>query len=135
MKRRLIYAGLFVLLVGVEVVIALTQHDNFIRYYGGDIIVMWVLYCLVQMVLGGKNNHYVVNVCLLAFAFAVEFIQKWGFVDKFGIENQFLRVLFGTSFAVEDLLSYLAGTLIACAGVFAYNRLFGNADNKNEKAD
>ena len=130
MKRRIIYAVLFVLLVGVEVVIALTQHDNFIRNYGGDVIVMWVLYCLVQMVLGGKNNHYVVNLCLLAFAFAVEFVQKWGFVDKFGIENQFLRVLFGTSFVVEDLLSYLAGTLIACGGVFVYDKLLGNSENK-----
>ena len=116
MKRRLPYIILFVLLVGVEVFIALTQHGNFIRYYGGDIIVMWVLYCLVQAVLGGKNNHYIVNLCLLVFAFAVEFLQLWGFADKFGIENPFLRTLIGTSFAVEDLWSYAAGTAIACAG-------------------
>ena len=121
MKKRLPYIMIFVLLVGVEVFIALTQHDNFIRYYGGDIIVMWVLYCLVQAVLGGKNNHYIVNLCLLAFAFAVEFLQKWGFVDRFGIENRFLRVLIGTSFAVEDLWSYAAGTAIACLGVFVYD--------------
>lgn len=129
MKRRIIYAAIFVALVAVEVVIAITQHDNFIRYYGGDVIVMWALYCLVQAVLGGENNHYAVNIGLLTFAFAVEFIQKWGFVDKFGIENHFLRVLIGTSFAVEDLLSYLAGTLIACAGVWTYNR---RRKNQNE---
>ncbi len=129
MKRRIIYAAIFVALVAVEVVIAITQHDNFIRYYGGDVIVMWALYCLVQAVLGGENNHYAVNIGLLAFAFAVEFIQKWGFVDKFGIDNHFLRVLIGTSFAVEDLLSYLAGTLIACAGVWTYNR---RRKNQNE---
>lgn len=125
MKKRFPYIILFVVLVGVEVVIALTQHGNFIRNYGGDIIVMWALYCMVQMVLGGKNNHYVVNICLLAFAFAVEFIQKWGFVDRFGIENQFLRVLIGTSFAVEDLLCYAAGTAIACLGTFIYNKIRG----------
>lgn len=129
MKRRIIYAAIFVALVAVEVVIAITQHDNFIRYYGGDVIVMWALYCLVQAVLGGENNHYAVNIGLLVFAFAVEFIQKWGFVDRFGIENHFLRVLVGTSFAVEDLLSYLAGTLIACAGVWTYNR---RRKNQNE---
>ncbi len=120
MKRRLPYIIIFVVLVGVEVVIALTQHGNFIRNYGGDIIVMWVLYCLVQAVLGGKNNHYIVNLCLLAFAFAVEFVQLWGFADRFGIENHFLRTLIGTSFAAEDLLCYAAGTAIACAGVFVY---------------
>ena len=120
MKRRLPYIIIFVVLVGVEVVIALTQHGNFIRNYGGDVIVMWVLYCLVQAVLGGKNNHYIVNLCLLAFAFAVEFVQLWGFADRFGIENRFLRTLIGTSFAAEDLLCYAAGTAIACAGVFVY---------------
>ena len=130
MKKRIPYIVLFVLLVGVEVVIALTQHDNFIRYYGGDIIVMWVLYCLVQAVLGGKNNHYIVNLILLAFAFAVEFLQKWGFADRFGIENRFLRVLIGTSFAAEDLWSYLAGTAAACLGVFIYSRIRKNRDEE-----
>ncbi|MDO4864327.1 MAG: DUF2809 domain-containing protein [Ruminococcus sp.] len=128
MKRRLPYIIIFVLLVGVEVLIALTQHGNFIRYYGGDVIVMWVLYCLVQAVLGGRNNHYLVNLCLLAFAFAVEFVQKWGFADKFGIESPFLRTLIGTSFAVEDLWSYLAGTAIACAGVFVYGLIRRNSE-------
>lgn len=129
MKRRIPYIILFVLLVGVEVLIALTQHGNFIRYYGGDVIVMWVLYCLVQAVLGGRNNHYAVNLLLLAFAFAVEFLQKWGFADRFGIENPILRTLIGTSFAVEDLFSYAAGTAIACAGVFVYAKICGR---KNE---
>ena len=130
MKKRIPYIVLFVLLVGVEVVIALTQHDNFIRYYGGDIIVMWVLYCLVQAVLGGRNNHYIVNLILLAFAFAVEFLQKWGFVDRFGIENRFLRVLIGTSFAVKDLWSYIAGTAAACLGVFIYGRIRKSRDEE-----
>ena len=102
MKRRLPYIVIFVVLVGVEVLIALTQHGNFIRNYGGDIIVMWVLYCLVQALLGGRNNHYLVNLALLVFAFAVELVQGWGFVDKFGIESPFLRTLIGTSFAAED---------------------------------
>ena len=130
MKKRIPYIVIFVLLVGVEVVIALTQHDNFIRYYGGDIIVMWALYCLAQAVLGGKNNHYIVNLILLAFAFAVEFLQKWGFADRFGIENRFLRVLIGTSFAAEDLWCYLAGTAIACAGVFVYGLMRRNKETE-----
>ena len=123
MKKRLPYIIIFVLLFAVEVVIALTQHGNFIRDYGGDIIVMWVLYCFVQAVLGGENNHYIVNVCLLVFAVGVEFLQLWGFVDRFGIENPVLRTLIGTSFVPEDLLCYAAGTGIACAGVFIAGRI------------
>ncbi|MCR5015800.1 MAG: DUF2809 domain-containing protein [Ruminococcus sp.] len=130
MKRRLPYIVIFVVLVGVEVLIALTQHGNFIRNYGGDIIVMWVLYCLVQALLGGRNNHYLVNLALLVFAFAVELVQGWGFVDKFGIESPFLRTLIGTSFAAEDLLCYTAGTAIACLGVFIYGRIKKKKDTE-----
>ena len=108
MKRRLSYIVIFVVLVGVEVLIALTQHGNFIRNYGGDIIVMWVLYCLVQAVLGGRNNHYLVNLALLVFAFAVELVQGWGFVDKFGIESP----------------------AIACLGVFIYGRIKKKKDTE-----
>lgn len=121
MKKRLPYIIVLVLLFGVEVVIALTQHGNFIRNYGGDIIVMWVLYAFVQAVLGGRNNHYIVNLILLAFAFVVEFLQKWGIADKLGVENPILRTIIGTSFAVEDLWCYAAGTAIACLGTFVYS--------------
>lgn len=123
MKKRLPYIVIFVLLFAVEVLIALTQHDNFIRYYGGDIIVMWVLYAFVQAVLGGENNHYIVNIALLVFAFGVEFLQKWGIADRLGVENPVLRTIIGTSFAVEDLWSYAAGTAIACLGTFVYSRI------------
>lgn len=63
MKKRLPYIILLILIIAVEVIIALTQHDNWIRYYGGDVIVVWAVYCLVQSVLGGKNNHYIVHMC------------------------------------------------------------------------
>ncbi|MDE6775689.1 MAG: DUF2809 domain-containing protein [Ruminococcus sp.] len=123
MKKRIPYIILLVLIIAVEVVIALTQHDNWIRYYGGDVIVVWAVYCLVQSVAGGKNNHYVVHLCVLAFAFAVEFLQKIHIVDLIGLGHiQFFRILIGTGFSVIDLLSYAIGTAIGCAGTFIYDK-------------
>lgn len=124
MKKRLPYIILLILLIAAEVAIALTQHGNWLRNYGGDIIVVWVVYCLVQSFLGGKNNHYIVHIGVLIFAFLVEFLQLINIVDLIGLGNiQFFRVLIGTSFAVEDLLSYAAGTAIGCIGTFIYNKL------------
>ena len=42
-KLRLLYLTIFIILVSVEVLIAVFLHGGFIRNYGGDIIVVWVL--------------------------------------------------------------------------------------------
>lgn len=124
MKKRMPYIILLVLLVAVEVIIALTQHGNWLRYYGGDVIVVWAVYCLVQSAFGGKNNHYVIHLSVLAFAFLVEFLQKIHFVDLIGLgDSAFFCTLIGTDFAVEDLLSYALGTAIACVGTFVYYKI------------
>ena len=124
MKKRILYIVLLVLIIAVEVVIAFTQHDNWIRDYLGDVIVVWAVYCLVQSVAGGKNNHYIVHLCVLTFAFIVEFLQKIHIVDLIGLGDiKFFRVLIGTSFAVEDLISYAIGTAVGCAGTFIYTRI------------
>lgn len=130
MKKRLPYIILLVLIIAVEVVIAFTQHNNWLRYYGGDVIVVWAVYCLVQSITGGKFNHYIVHIGVLAFAFLVEFLQKIHFVDFIGLgDNAFFRTLIGTSFAVEDLLSYALGTAIACAGTFVYYKIIKTVRN------
>lgn len=132
MKKRLPFIILLVLIIAVEVVIALTQHGNWLRYYGGDVIVVWAVYCLVQSVLGGKNNHYIVHLGVLAFAFLVEFLQYINIVDLIGLGNSaFFRTLIGTSFAVEDLISYALGTAIACVGTFIYAKVNNIHKNRN----
>lgn len=132
MKKRLPYIILLVLIIAVEVIIAFTQHNNWLRSYGGDVIVVWAVYCFVQCITGGKNNHYIVHVSVLAFAFLVEFLQYFHFVDLIGLGNiQFFRVLIGTSFAVGDLWSYALGTAIACAGTFIYQQVNNIRKNRN----
>ena len=50
---------------------------------------------------------------ILLFAFAVEFLQLWGFCDRFGITNKLLRIIIGTGFSVADLVCYAVG-IIPC---------------------
>lgn len=130
MKKRLPFIIALLILIAVEVVIALTQHGNWLRYYGGDVIVVWAVYCLVQSVLGGKNNHYMVHIGVLLFAFLVEFLQYIHIVDIIGLGHiEFFRILIGTSFAVEDLWSYALGTAIALVGTFTYNKIRNHTKN------
>ena len=119
MKHRIVYLILFILLFALETLIALTLHGGFIRSYMGDVIVVWVVYCFVQAILGGKNNHYIVALSVMFFAFLVEFLQGIHIVDILGLsDNAFLRTVIGTSFSWADLVCYAVGTAVEVLGIW-----------------
>ena len=122
MRKRMPYIIIFVLIFAVETCIALFVHDDFVRPYVGDVIVMWAVYCLAQIILGGKFGSYKVAVGSLVFAFIVEILQKFNIADVMGVENPILRTIIGTSYATADLLCYFVGTAFIFAGIFLYRK-------------
>lgn len=123
MKARLPYIIGFIALVGIEVCIGVFYFNHFIRSYIGDVIVVWVLYCLFRSFIPKRFSSYGVALGILAFSFVVEFLQKAHIADVLGVENPFLRTLIGTSFAVEDLWSYAAGTAVTLIEIYIYRQL------------
>ena len=123
MKTRLHYIIGFIVLVGIEVCIGVFYFNHFIRSYIGDVIVVWVLYCLFRSFIPKRFSSYGVALGILAFSFVVEFLQKAHIADVLGVENPFLRTLIGTSFAVEDLWSYAAGTAVTLIEIYIYRQL------------
>ena len=122
MKQRKPYIIIFIAIFAVETCIALFVHDDFVRPYIGDVIVMWAVYCLAQIIIGGRFGSYKVAVGSLIFAFFVELLQKFRIVDVLGIKSPVLRTIIGTSFAPADLVCYLAGTAVTAAGIWVYNK-------------
>lgn len=119
MKKRIPYIIGFLLLTLAEVLIALFIHGGFIRNYLGDVIVIWVVYCFLQAVLGGRFSSYAVAVGVMIFAFTVELLQKINIVDILGLGGiPFFRTLIGTTFSIVDLICYAAGSAIICAAIF-----------------
>ena len=111
--RRLIFGLLSALLLGIEILIGLFAH-GWVRSYLGDVLVVILLYTLVRTVISNKIRHWLIIPTVIAvFAFAVEFLQLWGFCDRFGITNELLRIIIGTGFSFIDLACYLAG-IIPC---------------------
>ena len=49
MNKRVFYLLATIVLIAVEVLIALFVHDNFVRPYIGDVIVVVVIYCFVRI--------------------------------------------------------------------------------------
>ncbi len=122
MKQRKPYIIIFLVIFAVETCIALFVHDDFVRPYIGDVIVMWAVYCFAQIILGGRFGSYKVAVGSLIFAFFVELLQKFRIVDVLGIKSPILRTIIGTSFAPADLVCYLAGTAVTVAWIWLYRK-------------
>ncbi len=131
MKKRLPYIIGFLLLLGVEVLIALFVRDDFIRPYGGDIIVVWVVYLFVQSLLCRPDKAYIIAFGVLIFAFIVELLQGIGIVYILGLGDiPFFRTIIGTSMAFLDFVCYAVGALINLLAIFIRRKLSAHSLSK-----
>ena len=120
--RRLIYGLISLLLLGTEVLIGLFGQ-GWVRIYLGDVLVVILLYTIVRTVIPNKKiKWFIIPTVILAFAFIVEFLQLWGFCDRFGITNELLRIIIGTGFSTIDLIGYLIGIIPCYIAEFALNK-------------
>lgn len=109
--RRLCWLSGFVLLLLMEVLIGLYVDDSFIRPYGGDILVVILLGCLVRSLF--PEGRLWLSCGLFALALAVEISQYFGLVYRLGLgESPFFLILMGTDFAWGDVWSYSVGCTI-----------------------
>ena len=100
-------------LLGIEILIGMYAH-GWVRSYLGDVLVVILLYTLARTVSPVKPKHGILlPAAILVFAFCVEFLQLWGFCDRFHITNPLLRIIIGTGYSNIDLLSYAAG-IVPC---------------------
>lgn len=95
----------------VEVLIGKYLNDPFIRPFGGDVLVVILIYAFLRTFIQTNNRKLAFGVLL--FACLIEFLQKLNYVAWFGLENnKLMSTLMGTSFSVYDLLAYFVGYLI-----------------------
>lgn len=110
LKRRIGYAAATVLLILTEVLIALYVHDDFVRPYVGDMLVVIAVYCAVRIFIPVKCK--LLPLYVFIFAGGVELLQYFDLVGKLGLENNvFLRTLLGSVFDVKDIACYAVGCI------------------------
>lgn len=111
MKKRLVYLLTTIILLITEVLIALYVHDDFIRPYVGDALVVIVLYTFVRILIPEKGR--LLPLYIFLFAVVVEILQGIHIVNILGVaDNRFLRTLIGDSFDIKDILCYGAGCIL-----------------------
>nr|WP_294939020.1 DUF2809 domain-containing protein [uncultured Flavobacterium sp.] len=97
-----------------EVLIALFVHDNFVRPYLGDVLVVILIYCFVKSFL--KVPVITAAASVLLFAFAIEFLQYLNIVELLGWQQSRLAsTVVGRSFSWADILCYLVGCILIVA--------------------
>ncbi len=115
MKKRLGYILAFTILLITEILIALFVRDDFIRPYGGDILVTVLICAAVRIVF--PTGVRLLPLWVFLFAAAVEIGQYFNFVTLLGLGNiAFFRILLGSTFSPADLICYAAGCVLFLLG-------------------
>ena len=105
-KQRLCYAGAFLLLLMVEVLIALFVRDDFVRPYLGDVLAVIGVYCGGRILFPQRIRW--LSAVVTGFALCVELLQLTDLSALSG-EGSFLAILLGSTFDPHDILCYIAG--------------------------
>ena len=124
-KKRLWYALAGVIILGIEVLIALFVDDAFIRPFGGDILVVILIACLIRIF--KPNVIPLLSLWVFLFSVAVETAQYFDIVSLLGLNDiTFFVILIGNSFSFIDILCYAVG----CAIFLVSDALVGNLKRK-----
>jgi hypothetical protein len=108
LKFNKIYFALAVLLFAIEVLIALFAHDDVIRPYVGDVLVVILIYCFVKSFFDTPVLKTALFVLL--FAFTVEGLQYLNIVNRLGLkDSKVAAVIIGSSFSWIDIVTYIIG--------------------------
>ena len=128
MRQRWVYALATMVILGIEILIALYVHDNFIRPFVGDVLVVVLIYCFMQTLVLANPKPVVAGV--VCFACLIEILQYFDFVAVLGLaDSRLASVVLGRTFAWEDFAAYLTGGLLTLA--FEGQKGTPNAEQRN----
>ncbi len=118
-KKRWIYIILTIILLTIEVLIALFVHDDFVRPYIGDVLVVMVIYTFIRIFVPERVR--MLPSYILCFAVLVEILQYFRIVEMLGLQNnRFFSVLIGSVFDVKDIICYAIGCILIVVGQMVY---------------
>ena len=111
MRKRKKFILAAIILLMIEVLIAKYVHDEIVRPYIGDVLVVFVVYAGIRIIIPEKGKFLSLYVFL--FALCVEILQRFHIVEVLHLsDNRFLSVLIGGVFDWKDIICYGIGCLM-----------------------
>jgi hypothetical protein len=122
------YFAITVLLFITEIVIALFVNDQFIRPYGGDFLVVILIYCFLKSFVNLSVG--VAATLVLLFSFFIETTQYFNAIGQLGLQDsEIAKAILGNSFAWNDILAYVAGILCVISIEMLVSKRTAKTDN------
>ncbi len=115
-------------LLAILIFIAAFVHDQFIRPFGGDVLVVVWIYFVMKSFL--NMSHLKLSIGVLLFAYGVEIAQYFNLVAILGLQDHKLaRIIIGSTFDFMDLFAYTIGwaLIIAHEWFWGRNKLLNTA--------
>ncbi|MEO7531450.1 MAG: DUF2809 domain-containing protein [Sediminibacterium sp.] len=98
-----------ILLFITEVLIAVYVHDQFIRPYVGDYLVVILIYCFGMSFITAPV--WKVALAALLFSYTIETLQYYNLVGILGLQkSRIANIIIGNSFSWNDIWAYTLGT-------------------------
>lgn len=98
-------------ILAMEILIALHVRDSFIRPYGGDFLIVVLIYCCIRAFF--RFRPVPVALGVLLFACLVEFSQYFRLSELLGWQDYRLtRLVLGSTFEWLDMLVYACATSV-----------------------
>jgi hypothetical protein len=102
------YFVLGLMLMGIEIFIARYARDRIIRPYGGDFLVVILLYTALRSFT--QLSIYMTCISVLLFSYGVEILQNFNLADRLGFQHGSIPyILLGNYFTWADIICYTLG--------------------------
>lgn len=110
LKFNIPYFIMFLILFGIETLIAIYLKNGFIRHTFGDFLVVILIYCFFKSFIKDKSYHIALAVFIISYT--VEFLQLLNFLEFLHLENNALaKIVLGSTFHISDLVAYTLGII------------------------
>lgn len=110
-KRRAGWAVIGVIILAIEIYIAIFIKGGFIRHYIGDVLATAMLYAFGRAIF--KVAPINLAICVFVISLFIEALQYLKFLEILGVKSSILRIIFGGTFDLTDIICYLAGCILA----------------------
>ena len=105
-SKRVKYFIGFIIIFLIEVFIAVHVHDNFIRPYIGDILIIICIYLFAKTIFLNKLKY--LSLYILILAIVVEVMQYFNLANN----NRVMKIILGSTFDIKDIVCYVIGYII-----------------------
>lgn len=112
LRARLFFLVVAVVILAIEIYIAVFVKGGFVRHYLGDVLVTVMLYAFGRAVF--KTAPKILAFKIFIFSLFIEILQYFKVLEILDIHNLIIRIVFGGTFDVSDIVCYALGCLLAC---------------------